>query len=868
MKRLVYLFLFLIGLASCGGDHLIKDSKKLVEIKKAFKQRQKEINNPEVWKIFDTPMSTSEKEAMMFLYAYMPLNDFADYDGTFFLRNVKYALKTKTEFSWGKKVPETEFIHFVLPHRINNENLDSSRVVFFNELKDRVKNLNMYQAALEVNHWCHEKVTYRGADIRTSAPLATVRSAIGRCGEESTFTVQALRSVGIPARQVYTPRWAHSDDNHAWVEVYVDGKWYFLGACEPSADLNQGWFSEPARRAMLIHTKAFGFYSGTERVMNRKRFYTELNTLPTYANTKEITVKVIGQEGLAMEGVEVGFMLYNYAELYPLTTKKSDFSGECSFLTGLGDLLIWAKKDGFFGYKKISVSEQNSVTIKVDNLRKYDEIDDIDFVPPVEMAPLHVSKKGVEENNKKLKEEDAIRKAYENSFMTEAESFKLANKLELKKSSIAEFIKKSRGNHVAIKKFIEEASKIDKSLVVDYLNSIADKDLRDAPYGVIISDFKHSVKYKNENKSLYNRYVLSPRIRNEFLTNYKEVFQKEFSSNQIEQFRLNPYSLIKHINKTIKIDEEGMYYNLPMLPTGVHSLKITNSQSRNIYFVALCRAFGIPARLKLSETPQFYLNGWKDAQFDKKDVKSNPKAKINFAFKGKNFTPKYYIDFTIAKLENGAYKTLEFDWTTAYNKFDKNIEVEAGYYYMVTGNRMNDGSVLSKLKFFEIKEGENKTLKIDIRKNREADKIFGKLNLKRTLPTLKGDQLKLNTTPNKKGLVAVWLDPDREPTKHLFQDLVRLKESFEKRNYSILAITPRELLTASFKPEKYDFPKGIKYSITDENNMLREAFKSMGKDFSKVKYPVVMCLNSKNEIILLSQGYKIGLGEMIMKTMK
>lgn len=81
----------------------------------------------------------------------------------------------------------------------------------------------MYDAVLEVNHWCHEKVIYTPTDIRTSAPMATVKTAYGRCGEESTFLVAALRAVGIPARQVYTPRWAHTDDNHAWVEAWVDG---------------------------------------------------------------------------------------------------------------------------------------------------------------------------------------------------------------------------------------------------------------------------------------------------------------------------------------------------------------------------------------------------------------------------------------------------------------------------------------------------------------------------------------------------------------------------------------------------------------------------------------------------------------------
>ena len=72
-----------------------------------------------------------------------------------------------------------------------------------------------------------------------------VKTAYGRCGEESTFTVAALRSVGIPTRQVYTPRWAHTDDNHAWVEAWVDvnGTSWVL-ANEPV--LNLGWFNAPA----------------------------------------------------------------------------------------------------------------------------------------------------------------------------------------------------------------------------------------------------------------------------------------------------------------------------------------------------------------------------------------------------------------------------------------------------------------------------------------------------------------------------------------------------------------------------------------------------------------------------------------------
>lgn len=177
----------------------------------------------ETMEVTKQKLTTEEQEALQFLYAYMPVADVTDYPTSFFLENVRTSFEARKEMAWGKDIPELLFRHFVLPIRVNNENLDDSRMIFFKELKERVKGMGMKDAILEVNHWCHERVTYQPSDGRTSAPLATIRSAYGRCGEESTFTVAALRAIGIPARQVYTPRWAHTDDNHAWVEAWADG---------------------------------------------------------------------------------------------------------------------------------------------------------------------------------------------------------------------------------------------------------------------------------------------------------------------------------------------------------------------------------------------------------------------------------------------------------------------------------------------------------------------------------------------------------------------------------------------------------------------------------------------------------------------
>ena len=275
-----------------------------------------------------SPVGKRERdEALSFLYQYMPLPDSVDYPRDYWERCVETTLRARHEMPWGARVPEREWRHFVLPVRVNNENLDDSRTVLYGQLRDRVRGLSMYDAVLEVNHWCHEHVTYQPSDARTSAPLATMASAIGRCGEESTFCVAALRAVGIPARQVYTPRWAHTDDNHAWVEAWVDGKWHFLGACEPEPVLDLGWFNEPAGRAMLVHTRVFGHYDGPEQVVRRTACYTEINVTSNYAEVSPLVARVTDATGHPVKGAQVSFRLYNYAELYPLAVCPADFCG-------------------------------------------------------------------------------------------------------------------------------------------------------------------------------------------------------------------------------------------------------------------------------------------------------------------------------------------------------------------------------------------------------------------------------------------------------------------------------------------------------------------------------------------------------------
>lgn len=69
----------------------------------------------------DKKLTADERAAMEFLYTYMTDPDLAGYSPEFYLENVRSTLRAREEMPWGKTVPDREFLHFVLPLRVNNE---------------------------------------------------------------------------------------------------------------------------------------------------------------------------------------------------------------------------------------------------------------------------------------------------------------------------------------------------------------------------------------------------------------------------------------------------------------------------------------------------------------------------------------------------------------------------------------------------------------------------------------------------------------------------------------------------------------------------------------------------------------------------
>ncbi len=205
------------------------------------------------------------RTALEFLYAWMPVSDVMMYPAETYLDFARRGVWLRKNRSQVAALPADFFGEYVLFHRVNNEEIRPCRELFGEQLDRRLyeghegweKPKTEEERALEINRWAAENGTYHSDDIRTISAEAFYSRGYGRCGEESVFVVNAMRAAGVPARQVYAPWWAHTDDNHAWVEVWVSGRWQFLGACEPQSVLNQGWFNRASSRTMLVRSSLY-----------------------------------------------------------------------------------------------------------------------------------------------------------------------------------------------------------------------------------------------------------------------------------------------------------------------------------------------------------------------------------------------------------------------------------------------------------------------------------------------------------------------------------------------------------------------------------------------------------------------------------
>ncbi|MDR2293258.1 MAG: transglutaminase domain-containing protein [Prevotellaceae bacterium] len=880
MKQIKHFCIFIAVLAgmSCSERHFINDCAYRMMVDSLLLVRQQTECTNRIFAFTDNQeLTTEEREAMKFLYAFMPVCDMADYDSRFFLENIRTSFVARSEMPWGTKIPDDIFRHFVLPVRVNNENLDESRMIFYNELKNRIGNLSMHDAALEINHWCHEKVTYSPSDSRTSSPLASVRSATGRCGEESTFAVAAMRAVAIPARQVYTPRWAHTDDNHAWIEVWIDGKWHYMGACEPEPELDIAWFDAPVKRAMLLHTKVFGIYKSTDEIISQTPCYTEINVTENYTSVKQIQVQVTDTEGNAIENAIVYFGLYNYAEFYPVATKTTDANGIASLSAGLGDLLVWANKDNLYGFQHASIGKHDKISIIIN--KKQGDSDDLELAvvpPPERPVSITVSEEQRKVNNERFQHEDAIRNQYENTFYTEEKAAILAKNINSDAAEVWKYMQASRGNYAEIEMFLLSVASEHRATALALLGEVSQKDLRDTPAEIFQHHLQHAVGYEKDytDRELYMRYVLNPRVANELLSCYRNLFIADTVLRQ--RLYNNPLQALEYFRKHFTVDDTYNPQQIPVTIKGFATFKTGDSHSADIAVTGFLRSLGIAARMQpnTSNLQYFYHNQWHDFRISDADApKQQNQGKLLLAFTPDETlkNPQYEIHYTIAKFENGRFHTLGLDNNNMIlgqkNIINKEVAINTGYYMLTSGRRLANGSVLGRLSFFTVENGKTSHVSLTVRNAEDELQIIGNINPETKFMSKNNSEVSIIQTAGRGYFILAMIETHKEPSNHALTELCAAAAEYEKWGRPMIFLFPDEKQLKTFTVDEFEnLPSGIVfgYDINYEVYSMLKTSLSLTSD----NLPLFIVADSFGRTVFFSQGYRIGLAEQLMNVIR
>lgn len=686
-----------------------------------------------------------ERLFLQYVFATMPLSDVGDYPLEDFARTVQSALRARKDFPWCASLPEPIFLLHVLYPRINNEELADCRELFRRELEPRVKKLSWEQAVLEVNRWCAEQVTYRSTDDKTSSPLAIYQRGFGRCGEESVFAVTALRSVGIAARQVYAPWWSHCDDNHAWVEVFDGEQWRYLGACEPEPELDRGWFTGAAARAVLIRARTFA--QGTEKDVSFLFPDARPETLwvergmacqavtRRYGEARPAAVSVEDESGKPIAGAEVSFSVLNMAAFSEIARLKTGQDGRVRLELGLGSVLVSARFEGKYGEALADLRKSDGVRLVLRTPEEAPDWTELDFTAPdgLTQYPQPLSPEQKELRREWLDKAAALR---------EGRSFDPAE---------------------AAAGLPEREKRVWETLT--------EKDRAEAPRTAVLRDSLPAFsREKDFPGDIFGPALLSPRIGLEPLAPWREELAGMFSPEKREAFQGAPRLLWDWIEREIR--EEESCPDLCGTPAGAVRLRAASREGKYILFCALCRSLGVPARLSpVHGRPEYF----QDGSFCPV-VSEETAAVILCAPEGREAVSQG--NFALFPLENGENAAMRLGTIPPGER--KKTRLSPGRYRVLTSTRMPGGNQLARYLDFALEAGESREILLAFREGRAADMLEC-----RPLPSF---ALTDGAGEKRRGAALLgqarfsllfWLEVGREPTEHILNELCEAAPSLE-----------------------------------------------------------------------------------------
>ena len=334
--------------------------------------------------------------------------------------------------------------------------------------------------------------------------------------------------------------------------------------------------------------------------------------------------------------------------------------------------------------------------------------------------------------------------------------------------------------------------------------------------------------------------ILAPRIESEFLSPYKGWFLQNVPEELQKQFRGNAQAVVDWVNANILVDENPLFWDIPMSPVGVWKSGVASPRSRDLLTIALARTFGADIRRDRFTSSLRYEN-------DKADV---PSAQVELSYEPVEGIerPEYGAHYSVSRIVDGELQMVFLGFGSSFN-------LPEGDYLLASGNRLSDGSTPVTVTLFHVTAGEPMTVPVIIETVLEEVKVEG--------------SFPVNLLPKEASegwYAAAVLDVGLEPTNHVLNDLSAEKEALEAWGRPIYLIATSEAQMERLHHEIEDgrfgtLPSTVQFLTNTDGSILSAIIKGAGLRDGQL--PVVFVGNQKDEVVFVSQGYTIGMGAKI-----
>ena len=174
----------------------------------------------------------------------------------YLIRNIDQAFEVRNS-PWSRNLSLDEFCEYILPYKINNEEVEDWRSEYKEYFASVFDTINIEADSSEFDVCRALSLRYVGhnynypAGVPSYKPSFLKKTLIGPCSDYSNLLVFFGRTFGIPVVIDYVPHWANYPHSHSWSAVLVGGKphAYVIG--------EKNFLGDHVKRFSNVMTKTF-----------------------------------------------------------------------------------------------------------------------------------------------------------------------------------------------------------------------------------------------------------------------------------------------------------------------------------------------------------------------------------------------------------------------------------------------------------------------------------------------------------------------------------------------------------------------------------------------------------------------------------